>query len=93
MIFYLWNDVFKEYGARDMNPFCITAIDEQSKQTYKTTMSFNQFFDENTGNINIGVVHTFMGNIGLIPDVNKEIKKVQDEIQAREGAPIDIDNK
>ena len=76
-----------------MNPFCITAIDEQSKQTYKTTMSFNQFFDENTGNINIGVVHTFMGNIGLIPDVNKEIKKVQDEIQSREGAPRDIENK
>ena len=93
VIFYLWNDVFKEYGARDMNPFCITAIDEQSKQTYKTTMSFNQFFDENTGNINIGVVHTFMGNIGLIPDVNKEIKKVQDENQSREGAPRDIENK
>ena len=93
VIFYLWNDVFKEYGARDMNPFCITAKDEASKQTYKTTMSFNQFFDEDTGNINVGVVHTFMGNLGLIPEVNEEIKKKQDEVQENEASGIKTDNK
>lgn len=80
VIFYLWNDVFKEYGTRDMNPFCITAKDDKG-QKYKTIMSFNQFFDENTGEINIGVVHTFMGNIGLIPQVNEEVQKDQDQRQ------------
>ena len=84
VIFYLWNDIFKEYGPRESNPFTIIARDDNN-QPYKTILSFNQFFDEITGDINIGVVHTFMGNIGLIPEVNEEIKKDQDNKQKTES--------
>ena len=84
VIFYLWNDIFKEYGPRESNPFTIIARDDNN-QPYKTILSFNQFFDEITGDINIGVVHTFMGNIGLIPEVNEEIKKDQDNKQKAES--------
>ena len=68
VVFYLWSDVFKDVGPKASNPFTIT--DKDGKMT---VMSFNQFFDENTGQENIGVIHTFMGNLGLIPDFNEEI--------------------
>lgn len=82
VIFYLWNDVFKEYGAKPLNPFCV-----KNKENKPAVMSFNQFFDEMNGEENIGVVHTFMGNLGLIPDVNKDVQAYQDNQQLTEGAP------
>jgi len=74
VIFYLWNDVFKDTGPKASNPFTVT--DKDGKMT---VMSFNQFFDEETGQENIGVIHTFMGNLGLVPDLNEDMANALDK--------------
>lgn len=69
VVFYLWNDVFKDIGPKDTNPFTIR-IDGKNE-----IMSFNSFFEENIdGDVveNLGVLHTFLSNVGLTPKpVNK----------------------
>ena len=65
VVFYLWNDVFKDMGARDTNPFTIKVNGKNE------IMSFNSFFEENTeGEVveNLGVLHTFLTNVGLTPE-------------------------
>ncbi len=65
VVFYLWNDVFKDMGARDTNPFTIKVNGKNE------LMSFNSFFEENTeGEVveNLGVLHTFLTNVGLTPE-------------------------
>ncbi len=78
VVFYLWNDVFKDYGAREQNPFAI-----KIEGKYET-MSFNSFFEINSeGQVveNIGVVHTFMKNLGIEPKLSHEIEQqIKDSI-------------
>lgn len=65
VVFYLWNDVFKDVGAKDTNPFTIKVNGKNE------TMSFNSFFEENTeGKVveSLGVLHTFLANVGLTPE-------------------------
>lgn len=65
VVFYLWNDVFKDMGAKDTNPFTIKVNGKNE------IMSFNSFFEENTkGEVveNLGVLHTFLANVGLTPE-------------------------
>lgn len=65
VVFYLWNDVFKDVGARDTNPFTIKVNGKNE------IMSFNSFFEENTeGKVveSLGVLHTFLANVGLTPE-------------------------
>lgn len=75
VIFYLWSDVFKDISPKnDNNPFAIK-IDGVDK-----VMTFNSFFAMNSeGKIveNVGVLHTFMHNLGLDPKLNKEIETAQ----------------
>ena len=81
VVFYLWNDVFKDMGAKDSNPFTIK-VDGKN-----VVMSFNSFFEMNSlGQIveNIGVLHTFLRNVGIEPKVKKAIADVQDAAQAKE---------
>ena len=81
VVFYLWNDVFKDMGAKDSNPFTIK-IDGKN-----VVMSFNSFFEMNSsGQIveNIGVLHTFLRNVGVEPKVKKTIADAQDAAQAKE---------
>ena len=81
VVFYLWNDVFKDMGAKDSNPFTIK-VDGKN-----VVMSFNSFFEMNSlGQIveNIGVLHTFLRNVGVEPKVKKAIADVQDAAQAKE---------
>lgn len=76
VIFYLWNDVFKDVGPKSDNPFTIS-VDDKSK-----VMTFNSFYEVNSkGKIveNLGVLHTFMRNLGLGPKLNKEIESAQQE--------------
>lgn len=64
VVFYLWNDVFKDMGAKDGNPFTVK-IDGKN-----TLLPYNSFFEENfEGEIVecLGVVHTFLINVGLMP--------------------------
>ena len=81
VVFYLWNDVFKDMGAKDSNPFTIK-VDGKN-----VVMSFNSFFEMNSfGQIveNIGVLHTFLRNVGVEPKVKKAITDTQDAAQANE---------
>lgn len=74
VIFYLWNDVFKDMGPKGDNPFTVK-VDGKNE-----VMTFNAFFDVNSeGKIveNIGVLHTFMCNLGLDPNLNKEVETAQ----------------
>ena len=78
VVFYLWNDVFKDIGAKDSNPFTIK-VDGKN-----VVMSFNSFFEINSiGQIveNIGVLHTFLQNVGLEPNnvVNSITKSITNE--------------
>ena len=64
VVFYLWNDVFKDMGAKGTNPFTI------SYEGKNEIMSFNSFFEiKPDGKIaeNIGVLHSFLKNVGLEP--------------------------
>lgn len=64
VVFYLWNDVFKDVGSKESNPFAIKGT--------KDIMTYSQFFEINAsdGQIveNIGVLHTFMKNVGVVPE-------------------------
>ena len=82
VVFYLWNDVFKDMGTKDSNPFTIK-VDGKN-----VVMSFNSFFEMNSlGQIveNIGVLHTFLRNVGVEPKVKKVIVEAQDAAQAEEA--------
>lgn len=64
VVFYLWNDVFKDMGAKGTNPF--TILYEGKNEL----MSFNSFFEiKPDGKIveNLGVLHSFLKNVGLEP--------------------------
>lgn len=74
VIFYLWNDIFKDFGAKDSNPF--TVKDEKGN---RSVQPFSSFFDQHTGLINVGRFHSFMYNIGLNPELVKEAQEAIDE--------------
>lgn len=61
VIFYLWNDVFKDMGANASNPF---AFLHEGKYIVST---FNKFFDSETSEIDLGTINTFMYNLGVYP--------------------------
>ena len=63
VIFYLWNDVFKDLGDKG-NPF----VCEVGGKTALT--SFNSFFMMNSDGdvvVNVDAIHKFMANLGLNP--------------------------
>ncbi len=51
VIFYLWNDVFKDYGFEDASLFRYTTKDEDGKETEKD-LSFPDFYDEDGEKVN-----------------------------------------
>lgn len=74
VIFYLWNDIFKDFGPKDTNPFTVDINGS------KEIMPFSSFFEINSdGQIveNIGVLHTFMQNLKIEPEIKKEIIEAQ----------------
>lgn len=75
VVFYLWNDVFKDVGAKDTNPFTIKVNGKNE------IMPFNSFFEENTeGKVveSLGVLHMFLANVGLTPEPVLMEKSVTD---------------
>ena len=51
VIFYLWNDVFKDYGFEDASLFRYTTKDEDGKEMEKY-LSFPDFYDEEGEKVN-----------------------------------------
>ena len=51
VIFYLWNDVFKDYGFEDASLFRYTAKDEDGKEMEKD-LTFPDFYDEEGEKVN-----------------------------------------
>ena len=67
VIFYLWTDVFKDFGAKATNPFAF-----KNAEGGWVVCPFSSFFDPYTGEINLGQIHGFMYNLGIIPDLEPE---------------------
>ncbi len=51
VIFYLWNDVFKDYGFEDASLFRYTSKDSEGKDIEKN-LTFPDFYDEDGENVN-----------------------------------------
>ena len=64
VIFYLWNDVFKDYGFDDKD-----FQDEEGK-----ILSFDRFYEDKNGktNVDIAIVELFLGNLGVDEFISDE---------------------
>ena len=64
VIFYLWNDVFKDYGFDDKD-----FQDEEGK-----ILSFDRFYEDKNGttNVDIASVELFLGNLGVDEYISEE---------------------
>ena len=79
VIFYLWNDVFKDYGFDDKD-----FQDEEGK-----ILSFDRFYEDKNGktNVDIANVELFLGNLGVEKaSFNKEEEDVDYEDSTEEEA-------
>ena len=72
VVFYLWNDVFKDYGTDGSSPFVVKEADDK-----KVKLKFTSFFSPD-GNAIPEVVTMFIEGLGV---ENLELKKA-DEAQA-----------
>ena len=81
VIFYLWNDVFKDYGFDDKD-----FQDEEGK-----ILSFDRFYEDKNGktNVDIAIVEQFLENLGVEKaSFNKEEDDdVDDEDSIEEESP------
>lgn len=82
VIFYLWTDVFKDFGKKATNPFAYK--DEKGEWHI---CPFSSFFDPYTGEINLGQIHGFMYNLGIVPELEPEIQAAIDQRNEEEGNP------
>lgn len=82
VIFYLWNDIFKDFGNKPNNPFTI-----KNNKGDRVLLPFSSFFDVQTGEVNLGRVHRFMYNLGLNPELLPEIQAAIDDRNEEEGNP------
>ena len=82
VIFYLWTDVFKDFGAKATNPFAF-----KNAEGGWVVCPFSSFFDPYTGEINLGQIHGFMYNLGIVPELEPEIQAAIDQRNEEEGNP------
>ena len=61
VIFYLWNDVFKDYGFEDASLFTFTEIVDGKEETRELT--FPDFYDEDGEKVNIKRITEFIKNV------------------------------
>ena len=75
VIFYLWNDVFKDYGFDDKD-----FQDEEGK-----ILSFDRFYEDKNGktNVDIAIVEQFLENLG-VDEYNSDEKEKEDYIDTEE---------
>ena len=80
VIFYLWNDVFKDYGFDDKD-----FQDEEGK-----ILSFDQFYEDKNGktNVDIAIVEQFLENLGVeeyYSDEREEEEDIDTEEEEKNG--------
>ena len=61
VIFYLWNDVFKDYGFEDSSLFLVKVKDKYGKDIDKD-LTYPDFFDED-GKVNEDITIQFVDNV------------------------------
>lgn len=83
VLFYLWNDVFKDFGPKKTNPFAIKGADGE-----RHVQAFSTFFSEETGELDLARIHSFMYNLGLNPEPVKEVQDAIDEHLMTEEQPV-----
>ena len=80
VIFYLWNDVFKDYGFDDKD-----FQDEEGK-----ILSFDRFYEDKNGktNVDIAIVELFLENLGVeeyYSDEREEEEDIDTEEEEKNG--------
>ena len=77
VIFYLWNDVFKDYGFDDKD-----FQDEEGK-----ILSFDRFYEDKNGktNVDIAIVEQFLANLGVEEYYSDEREEEEDIDTEEEG--------
>lgn len=76
VVFYLWNDVFKDYGHDSNSPFVI-----KQEEGKKTELRFKSFFDEN-GDVNEDVLILFFWGLKLQTKANSSKTTMEESKQA-----------
>lgn len=71
VIFYLWNDVFKDYGFEDASLFRYTTKDEDGKDAEKD-LSFPDFYDEEGEKVNTERLTDFVKKVMSWKKTNAE---------------------
>ena len=79
VIFYLWNDVFKDFGFDDK-------IFEDNEDNENPKLSFDKFYLAN-GTVNEGKVRMFLDNLGMMP-IEESAEEVDDESVNSNGRTI-----
>ena len=87
VIFYLWNDVFKDYGFDDKD-----FQDEEGK-----ILSFDRFYQDDNGvtNINVANVKLFLENLGVdefISDEGEEYINANEDEENEDSSNLNISN-
>ena len=63
VIFYLWNDVFKDYGFDDATLFRYKKINPTTNKEEEKDLTFPDFYDENGENVNIERLTDFITKV------------------------------
>lgn len=79
VIFYLWNDVFKDFGFDDK-------IFEDKEDNENPKLSFDKFYMAN-GNVNEEKIRMFFDNLGMMP-IEESAEEVDDESVNSNGRTI-----
>ena len=79
VIFYLWNDVFKDFGFDDK-------IFEDKEDHDNSKLSFDKFYMAN-GKVHEGKIRMFLDNLGMMP-IEESAEEVDDESVNSNGRKI-----
>lgn len=84
VIFYLWNDVFKDYGFDDKD-----FQDEEGK-----ILSFDRFYEDKNGktNVDIAIVEQFLENLGVEEDYSDEREEEDSEDSYEKESDFELSN-
>lgn len=84
VIFYLWNDVFKDYGFDDKD-----FQDEEGK-----ILSFDRFYEDKNGktNVDIAIVELFLENLGVEEYYSDEREEEDSEDSYEKESDFELNN-